>query len=68
MTTVVNQPESAGDSSTSLLNTILVLGFLFVLGYVVFAYGLPALQNAGSPQINVPKQVDVNVNQPQPNK
>lgn len=45
---------------------IIGLVVLVFLGYLVWAYGLPALRNAGTgtPQINVPSQIDVNVNQP----
>ncbi len=35
---------------------------LVVFGYLVYIYGLPALQRmqTGTPQINIPSQIDVN--------
>ena len=44
---------------------IIALVILIVLGYLGYVYGLPAIQNIqlGTPQINVPSQIDVNVNQ-----
>jgi len=42
---------------------LVVLG---VLGYLLFVYGLPAIrqmQFGGTPQINIPSTIDVNVNQ-----
>lgn len=67
MTTVVNNPSPSGDSSGGLGNLIAVLTLL-ALGVLFFVYGLPALRSAtapSSPQINVPEEVDVNINQPQ---
>lgn len=44
---------------------IIALIILFVLGYLGFVYGLPALRRTQleSPQINVPSEIDVNINQ-----
>lgn len=71
MATIVNNPpaEQPRDSggSNSLLGVILIIIVIFL----VFYYGLPYLQagfSGGGTQINVPKQVDVNVNQQQPQK
>lgn len=62
MTTIVNNPPS--DNSGGPLTTIIVLVVLVVLGYLGYRYGLPALRNmSGTPQINVPSKIDVNVNQ-----
>lgn len=65
MATVINNPgESAsGDGMGFLVGAIvlIVAVFLFIL------YGLPAMRNAGSvntaPQINIPDNVDININQ-----
>lgn len=72
MTTIVNTPatqENTG-SSTALLGLVLLLVFAFLL----FFYGLPALRgatqqvptnvNVEAPQgVDVPDQIDVNINQ-----
>lgn len=64
MTTIVNTPPA--DNSGGPMGMIIGLIVLIVLGYLVWIYGLPALRSVGSgtPQINVPSQIDVNINQP----
>lgn len=67
MTTIVNNPPS--DNSGGPITLIVVLVVLAILGYLGIVYGLPALrgvQLGGSPQINVPSQIDVNVKQTNP--
>ena len=65
MTTVVNTPSS-GDSSGGMgmfLTAVLVIGALLVFGY----FFLPMLRQGtqpSAPSIQVPEQVDINVNQP----
>jgi hypothetical protein len=65
MTTIVNTPPANDNSSN---NVGMIVGFvgLILVVYLVFVYGIPAIQRVGSgtPQINVPSQVDVNINQP----
>lgn len=70
MATVITRSEpvvehdhyaSEGGNSGLILAVILVLLALFLFFY----YGLPALRSAGSPQVNVPGKVDVNVNKGQ---
>lgn len=54
-------PANSSDNSGMgfFAGVILLIVFLFLLFY----YGIPAMRgNSGSPQINVPKQIDVNVN------
>ena len=69
MTTIVNNPAPSNDSGGGMGN-IIGLVFLIVLlvaGYLFFIYGIPAIrqmQLGGSPQINVPSEIDVNINQP----
>lgn len=63
MTTIVNNPpakESGGG-----MGWIIGLTVFLVVAYLFIMYGLPALRNVqiGAPQINVPSQIDVNINQ-----
>jgi hypothetical protein len=64
MTTIVNNPPPSGNSGGP-MGMIILLIVLAVIGYLVFAFGLPALQRMqfGSPQINVPSSIDVNIKQ-----
>ncbi|KKP28564.1 MAG: hypothetical protein UR15_C0025G0013 [Parcubacteria group bacterium GW2011_GWA2_31_28] len=63
MSTVVNNPpnsDSGGNGMGFLLGVILLVVAVFLL----FTYGLPILQRSGgnaNPQLNVPGQVDVNI-------
>jgi hypothetical protein len=61
MTTVVNSPSPSGDNGSGLLIGILVLVFF---GFLFVYYGLPAIRGMGTPQVNIPSKIDVNVNQP----
>ncbi len=62
MVTVVNNPPPS-DNSGGPMGTILVLAVVVVLGYLGVVYGLPAIRQMGTPQINVPDKIDVNINQ-----
>lgn len=64
MATIVNNPP-ANDNSGGPMGMIVVLVVLIVLGYLGFVYGLPAIRQmqVGTPQINIPSTIDVNVNQ-----
>lgn len=64
MTTIVNTPPSSNNPD-NLTGMIIGLIVLAVLGYFGFVYGLPALRNMqlGAPQINIPAEIDVNINQ-----
>lgn len=67
MTTIVNNPAQSSDSSGSgiLIGVIVLL----ILGVIVWYWGIPMLRkgpaqiNVPAAQINVPGQIDVNVNQ-----
>ena len=63
MTTSVNSPQPSNNSGGP-MGIIIALIVLLVLVYLGFVYGLPALRQmkSGSPQINVPNKIDVNVN------
>jgi len=69
MTTIVNTPGQGNSDSGSgmgmIVGVVLLIAFLFAF----FVYGLPMLRSSvgsGSttPQINVPDDINVNVNQP----
>lgn len=62
MATIVNNPAPSNDSS-GMGGMIFGLVALVVVVYLFFVYGLPAIQQVGSPQINVPGKIDVNVTQ-----
>ncbi|MEK7495701.1 MAG: hypothetical protein AAB569_00655 [Patescibacteria group bacterium] len=62
MTTVVNNPPSSNDSNGG-MGMIVGLIALFVVAYIFFVYGFPAIRQMGSPQINIPSKIDVNVQQ-----
>ena len=63
MTTIVNTPPS--ESSNNPMVWIIGLVILLVLGYLVYVHGIPALQSmqSGGVQINIPDNLNVNVNQ-----
>lgn len=66
MSTVVNTPASGSDNSGMgfLLGAILLIAVVFLFFY----FGLPMLRGAAqapqAPQIQVPGQIDVNVDTP----
>lgn len=64
MTTVVNNPP-ANDNSGGPIGLIIGIIVLIVLLYLGYIYALPMLRQTqfGSPQINIPSKIDVNVNQ-----
>lgn len=62
MATIVNNPAPSNDSSGGMGMIFGVIGLLIVL-YLFFIYGLPAIRQVGTPQINIPSEIDVNVNQ-----
>ena len=64
MTTIVNNPAPSNDSNGG-VGMIVGLVILVILGYFVIVYGLPAIKNMqfGTPQINVPSKIDVNIQQ-----
>lgn len=64
MTTIVNTPPTTDNSGGGPMGWIIGLVILLVLLYLGYVYGLPAIRNIqmGTPQINVPSQIDVNIN------
>jgi hypothetical protein len=65
MTTIINTPPAKKESGGG-VGIIIGLVVLIILGYLFITYGLPAIRQMqfGSPQINIPSQIDVNINQP----
>lgn len=64
MTTIVNNPppsENSGGPASMIIGLVIVV----VLGYLFIIYGVPAIRQVqlGSPQINVPSEIDVNIKQ-----
>lgn len=64
MTTIVNNPPPS-ENSGGPLGMIIGLIMVVVVGYLFVVYGLPALRQVqvGTPQINVPSEIDVNIKQ-----
>lgn len=62
MATIINNPP-ANDNSSGPMGMIIGIIVLIVLVYLGYVYGLPAIRQMGTPQINVPSKIDVNVNQ-----
>jgi len=64
MATIVNTPGSTTDSSGG-MGFVLGVLLLLLVAFLFFVYGLPAISRSVSgPSIQVPGQVDVNVNTP----
>ena len=64
MTTIINTPQPKEDSSGG-MGMIIGLVIVVLATFLFFIYGLPALRQIrlGNPQINVPSEIDVNINQ-----
>lgn len=60
MTTVVNNPAPAAESNGGMGMIVGVIA-LFVVAYLFFVYGFPMIKQIGTPQINIPNKIDVNV-------
>lgn len=69
MSTIINNPPETENSGGN--NVFIIVIVLLVLAAVFVYYGVPAIKTIGTPQINVPTQVevpdeiDVNINQTQ---
>lgn len=70
MSTVINNPtpvqptNSEGNSGNNLVGTLFGLLALLLLGYLFFVYALPMLRQPQQvvPNIEVPSEIDVNIN------
>lgn len=67
MATIINTPPSGSpENSGNVLGNLVAVLTLLILGVLFFVYGLPALRSAagGGTNVNVPDQIDVNLNTP----
>lgn len=65
MATIVNTPTTSRDEGSGMAVAIGLILLAIVL-FLLFVYGLPLINESRSiPQINVPGQIDVNLNQPE---
>jgi hypothetical protein len=68
MATIVNTPAGTGTDSGSGMGFLLGAILLIAFALLFFFYGLPYLGGmfqASAPQVNVPGQIDVNIQNPQ---
>lgn len=65
MTTIVNTPAPSNESNGGIGMIIGLIAFI-VVAYLFVVIGLPAIRQmqVGTPQINIPSQIDVNIQQP----
>lgn len=66
MTTIVNNPTPTTDEKGGYMGLIVGIIVIMILAYIFMTFGLPAIRQmqVGTPQINIPSKIDVNVNQP----
>ena len=64
MTTIVNTPAPSSDANGG-MGMIIGLIVLIVVAYLFIVFGLPAIRGmqVGTPQINIPSKIDVNIQQ-----
>lgn len=68
MATVVNNPQPAQQQPNNNSGSGFLIGIILIILVIIllFYFGLPYLNTGGGgTQVNVPEQVDVNVQQPQ---
>lgn len=68
MATVVNNPSGSTESGSG-MGFLMGVILLIVVGFLIVYYGIPALNrtgnNAPAPAVQIPDQMDINVNTPQ---
>ncbi len=62
MAEILHEHDTHRDSNPA--SWIIGLIILLVLAFLIFYYGLPALNRSSSPTVQVPERVDINVNMP----
>ncbi len=65
MTTIVNNPPPASDEKGGYMGLIIGIIVIMIAAYIFMTFGLPAIRQmqVGTPQINIPSKIDVNINQ-----
>ena len=66
MTTIVNNPAPTSNENSGPMGLIVGIIALIIFAYIFMTFGLPALRQmqGGTSQINIPSEIDVNINQP----
>lgn len=66
MTTIVNNPAPTTNENSGFMGLIIGTIAIIVFAYIFITFGLPAIRQmqGGTPQINIPSEIDVNINQP----
>lgn len=66
MTTIVNNPPAQTNEKGGYMGLIIGVIVIVLFAYMFMMYGLPAIRQmqVGTPQINIPSEIDVNINQP----
>lgn len=59
----VHEPQINEDSSSSYVGPIILVLSLLLIVFLIFNYGLPYINRATAPQVQIPDNVDVNINQ-----
>jgi len=68
MATIINTPAAPAQDNSSATGLMVGLVLFIAFAFLFFYYGLPALRNAtqqapSGVNVEIPKEVDVNVNQ-----
>lgn len=64
MATVINNPSGTTDSTTNGVGVVLSIVLLLALVFALVYYGIPSARRAFTTNVNVPRSVDVNINNP----
>ena len=65
MATVINNPGgTTTDSTTNGVGVVLAIILLLALVFALVYYGIPSARRAFSTNVNVPRSIDVNINNP----
>lgn len=64
MATVINNPSGTADSTTNGVGVVLSIVLLLALVFALVYYGIPSARRAFTTNVNVPRSVDVNINNP----
>ena len=68
MATIVNTPAAPAQDNSNATGMLVGLVFFIAFAFLFFFYGLPAMRNAtqqapSGVNVEIPKEVDINVNQ-----